>query len=98
MVFNELTPQTLPDAGLAIAVEYGLQGLPGDYVLQARDLAGNLSGPSAVEKVEIGPGCDFATSTTGQRSAGLWQLLLILLLLQPRRRSARAVPLDSRPR
>jgi len=96
MLFNELSPQALGDGGFVIAVPYGLEGLPGDYVLQARDLAGNLSAPSAVQKVEIGPGCTFASSTTGRREASLWPLLLIVFL--GRRRSARATPLDSRVR
>jgi hypothetical protein len=104
MLFNELSPQALGDGGLVIAVPYGLEGLPGDYVLQARDLAGNLSAPSSVQKVEIGPGCTFASSTTGRRQASFWPLLLVLLLLRrrserrrSRRRSARPTPLDSRP-
>jgi hypothetical protein len=81
MLFNELTPVTLADGGAGIAVQYGLEGLPGDYVLQARDLAGNLSAPSAVQRVEIGPGCTFASSTTGRRQGNLWVLLGLLLSL-----------------
>ena len=95
MLFNELSAQPLGDGGLVIATPYGLEGLPGDYVLQARDLAGNLSAPSAVQKVEIGPGCTFASSTTGRRQASLWPLILVLLL---RRRSPGRSPLHSRAR
>ncbi len=95
MLFNELSPQALGDGGLVIAIQYGLEGLPGDYVLQARDLAGNLSPPSAVQKVEIGPGCTFASSTTGRRQASLWPLLMILLL-GLRRSNRRSVSVDPR--
>ena len=95
MLFNELSPQSLSDGGLVIAVPYGLEGLPGDYVLQARDLAGNLSAPSGVQKVEVGPGCTFASSTTGRRQASWWPLLLLVLV---RGRSARPTRLVSRPR
>jgi hypothetical protein len=93
MLFEELAPVTLGDGGLALAVEYGLEGLPGDYVLRARDLAGNLSAPSKVQKVEVAPGCTFASSTTGRRRASFWPLILLILLT--RRRSARQSRLHS---
>ena len=78
MVFNELTPLDLPDGGTLLAVQYGLDGLPGDYVVQARDLAGNLSAPSDPQQVEIDPGCTFASSTTGRGLGNLWIAVLAL--------------------
>ena len=46
VLYNDLTPVSFPDGGAALALEMGLQGLPDAYVVQARDLAGNLSIPS----------------------------------------------------
>jgi uncharacterized protein (TIGR03382 family) len=76
--YSELS---LFDGGL-LALPYGLQGLPGSYVAQARDWAGNLSPPSNAEAIDIGPGCSCAGRTTGPGpvsrlgllGAGLWWL------------------------
>jgi hypothetical protein len=87
MVYNELMPFGLPDGGLVLAVQYGLQGMPGDWVAQARDLAGNLSAPSGVQHVDIGTGCTFASSTTGRGESSLLLALLGLVALRRRTRA-----------
>jgi hypothetical protein len=87
VLYNDLTPVTFSDGGVALALEMGLQGLPDDYVVQARDLAGNLSAPSTTQAVDVGPTCDFAESTAGRGPpslVGLW--VFGLWLLRPRRR------------
>lgn len=89
LLYNELTPVSFPDGGLALALPMGLQGLPDGYVVQARDLAGNLSPPSAQQAIDVGPTCDFAESTAGRGPPsllGLWAFGL--WLLRPRRRRA----------
>jgi hypothetical protein len=62
------------DGGL-LALPYGLQGLPGSYVVQARDWAGNLSPPSNVEPIDIGPGCDCGGHTTGPGPVSVFGLI-----------------------
>ncbi|MHB8416830.1 MAG: hypothetical protein ACYDCL_02055 [Myxococcales bacterium] len=87
IVFNDLTPVELPDGGQALALPMGLSGLPDGYTVQARDLAGNLSAPSAVQAIDVGPTCDFAESTAGRGPPsllGLW--LLGLFWLRRRKR------------
>jgi len=96
VLYNDLTPVSFSDGGVALALEMGLQGLPDHYVVQARDLAGNLSPPSSPQAVDVGPTCDFAESTAGRGPPsvlGLW--VLGLWLLRPRRRrrfAARTAP------
>jgi hypothetical protein len=93
VLYNDLTPVSFPDGGVALALEMGLQGLPDAYVVQARDLAGNLSSPSTSEAIDVGPTCDFAESTAGRGPPsllGMWALGL--WLLRPRRRRDLAVP------
>ncbi len=92
VLFNELTPVSFADGGLALALPMGLQGLPDRYVVQARDLAGNLSAPSGAQAVDVGPTCDFAESTAGRGPPsllGLWAFGL--WLLRPQRRRGCAV-------
>jgi hypothetical protein len=87
VLYNDLTPISFSDGGVAIALEMGLQGLPDDYVVQARDLAGNLSAPSGEQAVDIGPTCDFAESTAGRGPPSLLGLWIFgLWFLRPRRR------------
>ncbi len=90
ILYNELTPVTFSDGGMALPLEMGLQGLPDNYVVQARDLAGNLSAPSAPQAPDVGTTCDFAESTAGRGPPsllGLWAFGL--WLLRPGRRRAR---------
>jgi hypothetical protein len=87
IIFNDLTPVELGDGGQALALPMGLSGLPDGYSVQARDLAGNLSPPSAVQAIDVGPTCDFAESTAGRGPPSLLALWLLgLLLLRPRKR------------
>jgi hypothetical protein len=86
MLYNDLTPVTFTDGGAALALEMGLQGLPDDYVVQARDLAGNLSALSTTQAVDVGPTCDFAQSTAGRGPPSLLALWIMgLWLLRPYR-------------
>jgi MYXO-CTERM domain-containing protein len=87
-VSRQLSPGTLErayaelslfDGGL-LALPYGLQGLPGTYVVQARDWAGNISAPSNPEPIDIGPGCDCGGQTTGHGPVSMLGLLGALLL------------------
>jgi uncharacterized protein (TIGR03382 family) len=81
----------LLDGGL-LALPYGLQGLPGTYVVQARDWAGNLSPPSNSEAIDIGPGCDCAGRTTGPGPVSAFGLLGALFWWRQRRRVGRRTP------
>ncbi len=87
IVFNDLTPVDLGDGGQALALPMGLSGLPDGYAVQARDLAGNLSPPSAPQAIDVGPTCDFAESTAGRGPPSLLALWLLgLFWLWPRKR------------
>ena len=77
LAYAELIPIALGDGGVALPLPFGLSGLPGSYVIQARDWAGNLSAPSAPVTVEVGPNCDFAESTAGGAPPSLLALSLL---------------------
>ncbi len=79
-VYAELTPVVLGDGGTALVLPVGIAGLPGSYVVQARDEAGNLSAPGRPTAVDVGPTCDFSESTAG-RAAPPDVLTLLLLVL-----------------
>jgi len=86
--YSELS---LLDGGL-LALPYGLQGIPGDYVIQARDWAGNLSPPSNVLPIDIGPGCTCAGRTTGPGPVSTFGLLGALFWWRRRRMASRRAP------
>ncbi|MHB1845503.1 MAG: hypothetical protein ACYCWW_11800 [Deltaproteobacteria bacterium] len=85
-VYEELVPVGLPDGGSVLPLPMGLSGLPGSYVVQARDWAGNLSPPSAPVRITVGPSCDFAESTAGGAPPSLLALWLLGLGFLARRR------------